>query len=108
MKLFKCPNCGDFSRDADATIALKVRIMLHRDQTWSTAGEGSDAPYHERIEELDLSSTLCLGCKECSLELVDVERCPHETGADCWNYYGVTRRCRLCGVEQRAKTITFE
>lgn len=108
MKFFKCPNCDNFSREADATVALRVRIVLHQDQSWSAANEGSDAPYHEKIEELDLSSALCIMCEKSPLELVEVEQCPHETDESYWNYYGTTRRCRLCGEEQKAKTVVFE
>lgn len=107
MKLFKCPNCGEFSRDADAIMPLKTRIMLHRDQTWSVSGD-CFMPYHEKTEELNLSSTSCIECQKGPLELIETEQCPHKTNKDSWNYYGATRRCRLCGEEQRAKTILFE
>jgi len=108
MKLFKCPKCGNFSREADAAVALQVRVRLHRDESWSTTGEGSKLLYHENIEKLDLSGTLCIMCDHSPLELIEVKQCPHETDESYWNYYGTTRRCRLCGVEQRAKTIVFE
>ena len=108
MKLFKCPKCGNFSREASSTISLQVRILLHRDRTWSATAEASGEPCHEIIKKLDLSNTLCFECRKGPLELIEAEQCPHKINENYWNYYGVTRRCRLCGEEQMAKTIVFE
>lgn len=107
MKFFKCPKCGWLSRKAYAAVPLKVRISLC-DGHWCITDEDFQLPYHTEFEteELSLSGTSCCSCG-CSLEMIETERCPHETGADCWDsrYRGMKRRCRLCGEEQQGKIV---
>lgn len=101
MKLFKCPRCGKYQNHTRADVLLNVRVKLHSSGYWTITGEDFELPCYTdfKIEELNLLSTSCCECEE-PLEMVDVERCPHQTDKSHWDYYGTTRRCRLCGEEQ--------
>lgn len=110
MIVLKCPNCGEYRTYVRIAIPLSVLIRLHPDGRWRIADEDFELPCDTefKTEDLDLSNISCYECEH-PLELIEIEQCPHKTGADCWDsrYRGMKRHCRLCGEEQQGR-IVFE
>jgi len=108
MKLFKCPVCDEYQTYVRTAMPLSVWIRLYPDGYWKIADEDFELPYGTKFDagDLDLSGTQCYACGH-ALELIEVERCPHEACEDYWDprYRGMKRRCRLCGVEQKGRIV---
>lgn len=102
MKLFKCPNCG-FSREASVTVLPPKTYLKLFSLPFAALGvideDNNNLLRFFETGELDPTTISCRQCGS-ALGRVEVEQCPHVSGEDYWNYRGITRHCRLCGVEQ--------
>jgi hypothetical protein len=108
MKILKCKVCGIVTNRIYTEITVMQSLKMATDGAFWLDGD-FDHVYGNPVNPIGDGPYDCPECetfdnKSATLEVIDVDRCPHD-----WNvsFRGNTRECRICRMSQKG-TVVFE
>jgi len=104
MKIFRCEECGTYTRRVDIKIPLWVKAKINERGEFWLDDPDFELPWDRKADELIDTDAVCEKCGG-ELELIEVDECPHawEKTYGAWNRDA--RRCKICGMRQKGEIV---
>ena len=117
MKIYRCKRCGTHTNRVDIEIPVWVSAKIDAEGNLHPGDSDFTPPWdydpnEKYIVALDKVVSIDMDCVECSLdenntlELIEVDECPHVWGRTRYMDYAATlpcRRCEICGIKQEGE-----